>query len=187
MANTSFHLFADSASVVAVGPGTAAGLEARGVGPVVSPPGHSGSEELLVLPELRRVSGKRILILRGQDGRELLAEELTRRGAEVEYAGVYRRRRVAGAAASTILGWLDSADPVLVLTSVAALESLLTLVPATRRRKLLAVPVAAIGERIAEACRQAGWVAPVAVADETSDAGLVRASVSVHPRVRQSP
>ena len=170
----------ESTMVVAVGPGTAAALESEGVLRVVSPAGRSNSEELLALPAMQEVSGKRVLIFRGQDGRELLAEELAGRGAEVTYVSVYRRRPVGGAALSTILKWLGSARPVLVLTSVAALDALLAVVPPGSRSGLLDVPVAAIGERVAAACRDAGWKAPIGIADETGDAGLVGAAASVY-------
>ncbi|MGY2398506.1 uroporphyrinogen-III synthase [Pseudomonas sp. SDO5271_S396] len=52
------------------------------------------SEALLELPALREAvarPGARVLILRGEGGRELLAERLRDRGASVDYLELYRR------------------------------------------------------------------------------------------------
>ncbi len=79
----------------AVGKATWAALEERGVGNVLLPRSGFDSESLLELPELKSVSGSRIVIFRGVGGRELLAEELRRRGAIVDYAECYRRIKPA--------------------------------------------------------------------------------------------
>ncbi|WP_293266656.1 uroporphyrinogen-III synthase [Neptunomonas sp.] len=50
------------------------------------------SEAMLTLPDLVDIQGKKILILRGSSGRAMLAETLTSRGAEVEYANLYDRK-----------------------------------------------------------------------------------------------
>jgi uroporphyrinogen-III synthase len=77
--------------VAAIGPGSARALTARGRKPDILPRDGANSEALLRLKSLNKVAGKRILIVRGLGGRELLAETLEERGAEVEYAEVYRR------------------------------------------------------------------------------------------------
>lgn len=77
--------------VAAIGPGTARALVAHGRKPDMLPRDGANSEALLRLKSLNKVADKRILIVRGLGGRELLAETLEERGAEVEYAEVYRR------------------------------------------------------------------------------------------------
>lgn len=77
--------------VAAIGPGTARALTAHGRKPDMLPRDGASSEALLKLKTLHAVVHKRVLIFRGQGGRELLAETLEERGAEVDYAEVYRR------------------------------------------------------------------------------------------------
>lgn len=72
---------------LATGIGTAALLEQRGVRAEV--PGQADSEGLLDMPALN--VKQRVVIVRGQGGRELLADRLKERGSEVSYLEVYRR------------------------------------------------------------------------------------------------
>jgi uroporphyrinogen-III synthase len=72
---------------LAVGATTAASWQESGVQPQV--PQDARSEGLLALPALNAVRGKRILILRGDGGREFLAEQLRGRGALVDYCECY--------------------------------------------------------------------------------------------------
>jgi uroporphyrinogen-III synthase len=76
-----------------VGAATAQILEDHGLD-VSFPDEGDDSEALLELAALREVLARpdpRILILRGEGGRELLAERLRERGASVEYLELYRR------------------------------------------------------------------------------------------------
>ena len=61
------------------------------VGIEASCPDDPRSEGLLALPALQQVSGKRVLILRGNDGRDLIARTLASRGALVHYCATYER------------------------------------------------------------------------------------------------
>jgi uroporphyrinogen-III synthase len=77
----------------AIGGGTRRELERRGLTNVISPQTGADSEALLGEAELKHVAGRRIVIFRGEGGREVLGETLRGRGAQVEYAAGYRRTR----------------------------------------------------------------------------------------------
>ncbi|NVZ19165.1 uroporphyrinogen-III synthase [Pseudomonas costantinii] len=76
-----------------VGAATAQVLADHGLN-VHYPQTGDDSEALLALPALRAAiarPGARVLILRGEGGRELLAERLCEQGASVDYVELYRR------------------------------------------------------------------------------------------------
>ena len=79
------------ASLFALGKGTALALQAAGLSRVVTPGDGADSEALLALAEFQRPAGRRILLVRGEGGREFLAQTLLARGACVEHAVLYRR------------------------------------------------------------------------------------------------
>jgi len=79
-----------NARVLAVGARTAGVLAAAGH-PAVQP-ARADSEGLLTLPVLAAVAGQRILLVCGEGGRTLLADELIARGARVERFVCYRRQ-----------------------------------------------------------------------------------------------
>ncbi len=76
--------------LIAVGQGTAERLCSAGF-EKISIPEEFNSEGLLQLPELRKVNGQHILIVKGRGGRTLLAETLKKRGAICYCLDVYGR------------------------------------------------------------------------------------------------
>lgn len=102
--------------LLAVGAATAEIALARGLS--VRTPAQADSEGLLALPELQQVAGQRWLLLRGDEGRELIPETLRARGAGVDILPLYRRVLPDGVAAA----WAARArDPDVVLLSSRAI------------------------------------------------------------------
>jgi uroporphyrinogen-III synthase len=75
----------------AIGPVTSKELQTFGVANVVVPNDRFDSESLLALPEMTNVAGKKVMIFRGVGGRDVLAETLKTRGAQVTFAECYQR------------------------------------------------------------------------------------------------
>jgi len=110
-----------------VGPGTAHALRERGVRQVLSPPEDSErfeSETLWpLLEQLGGWQGAKVLLLRGDGGREWLAERLLEQGAQVQALSVYRRMAPAAAGAWAQQAQALRAQPALwLLTSTQSLE-----------------------------------------------------------------
>jgi uroporphyrinogen-III synthase len=80
-----------NAKIAVVGPATRAAIEAMGVHVDIFPQDGFDSEHLLQHDALQAVEGKSVVIVRGQSGRELLADTLAERGADVHYLSVYDR------------------------------------------------------------------------------------------------
>jgi uroporphyrinogen-III synthase len=75
----------------AIGPVTSKELQSFGVTNVLSPKDRFDSESLFALPEMTNVAGKKVMIFRGVGGRDVLAETLKARGAQVIFAECYQR------------------------------------------------------------------------------------------------
>lgn len=80
--------------LVAIGPATGRALQEALQQEVVYAEAGATSEDLLQLPVFADVQGKRIGIVRGVGGRELLAQTLQKRGSVVDYVEVYERKMV---------------------------------------------------------------------------------------------
>ena len=160
--------------VVTVGRGSERALRRHGFTAVIAPAERFDSEGLLELPELKQLAGKRVVIFRGEGGRELLGETLSARGAVVEYAECYRRgpphADPAPLLALCARGGLDA----FTVTSSEGLANLHALLGEAGRPCLQNTPLFAPHERIAAAARALGvrTVVLTAPGDEGLIAGL---------------
>ena len=133
------------------------------------------SEVLLQLPELQNIAGQKALILRGNGGRELLGETLTRRGAAVAFCECYQRcfRHYDGA--EEAMRWQRRGITTLVVTSGEMLQRLWSLTPEWYRESwLLHCELLVVSERIAKLARELGW-RNIRVADGADNDALLRA------------
>jgi uroporphyrinogen-III synthase len=141
---------------LAPGPGTAAALAAVGIANVRTPATTMDSEGLLALPELQAVGGKRVVIFRGDSGRELLRAALEARGARVTQVECYRRARPEGGAARLLEAWRERRIDAVTLTSSEGLDNLWAILGDEGRGYLAATPAFVPHPRIAEHARALG-------------------------------
>ena len=121
----------------AIGPVTASELQSFGVKDVLTPLSHVqdgdeskvrfDSESLLTLPEMTNVAGKKILIVRGVSGRDVLAETLKTRGAQVTFAECYQRINPQTNCNLLAQLWAEKKLYGIVVTSSEAMRHLLDL------------------------------------------------------------
>lgn len=132
------------------------------------------SEGLLRLPGLRDVAGLRVLIVKGQGGRDALRRELARRGARVDELACYRRRcpeLAAGALARTLR---EASVGVILLSSGEGLHNLLQLLSPTETSNFNKMRLVVPSKRVARQATDAGFER-VVTADNASDAAMLRA------------
>jgi uroporphyrinogen-III synthase len=171
------------AKVVAIGAATRGELEARGVTVDLAPKAQFNSETLLAMPELAEISGQTMVIVRGMGGREVLAETLGARGAEVEYAEVYRRYRPAFDAARLLAQMRAGAMDAILVTSGEALDHLVNELGEAGLVEMASTPLVVVSDRVAQRARGLGF-RQVAVAASASDQALFDAIADVGPRLR---
>jgi len=162
----------DSLSLVAIGSSTARALKQFGYSPAFEA-NTSNSETLLLQDQMQssQVRNLNIIIFRGEGGRELLADTLRQRGAQVEYADMYRRDLPQQAHLQT--AQLDTFDAVCV-TSNQGLEHLMLLCddPVALKQLALFVP----GQRGAALARDLGF-SKIHIAEDATDRAMLRALV----------
>lgn len=163
-----------SGQVAAIGPTTAEALRQNDVPVDIVPEGGYDSERLLAHPALAAVDGRRVRIVRGSEGRELLADTLRERGAAVDYLSAYERRLPTYSA-----GELDrlarrvnggEIDCVVVM-SVATLGNLLRLAPKNCARRLAGIRLVSAAPRVLKEAieRHPGRPATLAAGPELDD------------------
>lgn len=160
----------------AIGGGTTRALQALGVR-ARYPPDNPSSEGLLSMPELQdtSVSGRRILIFRGESGRELLAETLIKRGAQMEYAEVYRRVPALSDPAIVARHWKQDRLDIILVSSSDGLRALVKMLFAQEGGRLFATRLLVVGPRMVVLARSLGFKHPPLAIPEPSAASVVEA------------
>ncbi|RDE18191.1 uroporphyrinogen-III synthase [Motiliproteus coralliicola] len=156
---------------LAVGSATADCLSKLGIQPS-SGDGRMDSETLLQLPQLQQVQGQRILICRGSGGRELLAETLRGRGAQVDLAELYRREIPEYDATEIESIIYKSSASAMLVSSGEALSNLINLTQPHGGGvgQLAETPLVVPSQRVAELAKQNKFNHIRVAANATDDA-----------------
>ena len=160
--------------IAAIGPATASALAAAGgAAAAATPLAGASSEALLELPELAQLAGRRILIVTGEEGLDVLERGLAARGAVVERAEVYRRVALPYPA-EAVVSALRRTD-IAIVTSGQSLDHLFRLTPAESRKLLLRKRLVVPSARMLEKARELGFTQMPRVAEPASDAAFCAA------------
>ncbi len=180
--------------VAVVGKGSESALAERGIRSecVIAPEYRFDSEGLLALPALGSVHGWRVLILRGDGGRELIANTLRERGATVELLTCYHRdapeKNTARARLRAL--WRDEGGvDALTLTSSEGLRHLHALTAPEDQSYLRAIPLFLPHARIAQQALELGLghLILTEAGDDGLMAGLIRHFAPLPPSPLSSP
>ena len=168
----------ESLVIASIGEATAQALIERGLVSAVRPEQRFDSEALLEHPALCAVAGKRVVIFRGEGGRERLAETLRARGAEVVYAEVYRRTLPAVDSAPLRKRWHAGEVGVAVITSAEGLHNLHALLGPEGSALLSTTPLVVASDRVLQRAHDLGVGQAARVARSATDQGLFEAVVA---------
>ncbi|MCP5145054.1 MAG: uroporphyrinogen-III synthase [Gammaproteobacteria bacterium] len=162
--------------VYAVGLGTASQLKARGIEKVITPRDTFNSEGLLELTGLAiaKISGRSVVLFCGRGGRELLADVLTTRGANVTVCEVYERFVPDTKLANVVNGQTPDAA---VVTSLEGLKNLADKIADESLESLYDMPLFVASERIAEEVPKLGFTSEPQIIDQPGDHRIVSALV----------
>lgn len=157
----------------AVGDGTARALAAFGV-TAQTPGPDMTSEGLLALPDLVNCGGERVLLVKGEGGREALARELAARGARVETLACYRRVAPALAPGEFADALARRDIGLVMISSGEGLANMLALLSPEETSNLRNVTLLLPSARVAEMAIAAGF-RHCLVANNASDNAMLRA------------
>ena len=163
--------------VSAVGPSTFRALEASGIEPGIVPTGFD-SESLLRMPALDGMDGRTVFIVRGVGGRELLGDELRRRGARVVYVEVYLRRPRQPDAEERkrlLQLWREGGIDIYTATSVDILAAIRDGLGEAFADLLARTPLVTASRRVVQRSEESGHRADRVLAPAPDDASLVEA------------
>ena len=164
----------ESCKLAAVGPATKLALESYGHKVDIVPQSEFNSEALLAEPTFTNIVGQKILIVRGQGGREHLRQTLESRNAQVDYAEVYQRQLPKNRNPID-LSQLPIANCAVLLYSVESTQNLWSLCSQDEQQWLKKVTFIIASQRIAEAISRVGYANNSIIAENPSDQAILAA------------
>ncbi|MEN8761902.1 MAG: uroporphyrinogen-III synthase [Thiogranum sp.] len=164
-----------SVRIAVIGKRSADELKRFGLTADIFPQHKFNSEALLALPEMQEVGGQRVVIFRGNGGRELLADTLRKRGAWVEYAEAYCRVRPDADSAGLLQRWHQGAVNIVSVNSAESLRNLAEMLGKAGESLLTGTQLLVVSERMLALAEELGFQSPPIVADNATDKAVVDA------------
>jgi len=143
------------------------------------------SEALLERADLYALSGQRVLLIKGEGGRDKLEQTLRERGAQVDSLVLYRR----AAKPLSRTAWSQfsqSRQPIVLASSLTGLAYLMSALEQAQSSQSVRVntdqawsewvkkqPLVVFSQRIADWATKQGWQGPIAVVATHSDRGIM--------------
>lgn len=156
----------------AVGKGSADTLKQYGIAKVLIPTENFDSEALLKCEELQNMMNKRVVIFRGNGGRQLMGDTLTERSAVVEYAECYQRSKPDIDTVPLLAAWSQGAIQAVIVTSSEGLHNLFDIIGKLGQQLLKSTPIFTVHERITQTAKELG-LEKIIKASATGDEGLL--------------
>lgn len=132
------------------------------------------SEALLAHPHLANIDGEKILIFRGKGGRTVLAEQLSARGALVDYCELYERQKPTGLQALASSFRHSDKQPILAVHSGETFNNICQAIDPQDLSWLQQQPVLLPGQRVATQAQEAGFTHTI-VADNACHNSMINA------------
>lgn len=164
--------------IAAVGKATARALVSAGLSVEWVPEAGFDSEALLAMSGFHDIEGHAFLIVRGEGGREKLAETLRERGAAVDYWEVYRRVRPQTDVQPLVDLLKRGMLNVITVSSGETLLNLVDMLGSDARQELLSVPLVVISERMKYLAKDIGFER-IVLASGPDDEAIVEKVITV--------
>ncbi len=164
--------------VAAIGPATAKCLVTQGIPVDIQPVGSIDSEGLLASLANVDLKDRSVIIFRGQNGREFLGESLRSNGAKVIQLESYQRQLNPDPIQPSLNYWLCGERQILIASSVAIIKGVLDKVGSADHNRVKSCPLVVFSERIANACRELGFVGAITIAARPDDKSVVEAAIN---------
>ena len=161
--------------IATVGTRSAEALLKYGLSADFVPEHQFNSEALLALDDLQDMSGQRVAVFRGNGGREYLRDTLVERGAEVDYAEVYRRVCPVADVKSMLKLLQPGFLTCITANSNETLQNLFDMAGPDGRALLLDQRLVVAGQRQQLLAQQLGFTQVPFVALNASDEAMVAA------------
>lgn len=161
--------------IAAIGSSTAKELAKQNLPIDIVPSEKFNSEALLEQPALKNCTGKKIVIFQGNDGRELLTQELQIRGAKITQAIIYQRTAPHFTDPNFVDKTIFEQNNInlIICTSNTSLQNLYQLTNPIYRLKLQSMPLLVGSIRQVNLAKALGFQGRIIVAKNATDDALI--------------